>query len=154
MKSALMRLREKLNLPSVSGSRGMTLIEIIIVVALLAGLMVFLVRNVTGQAEGAKRDTAKIGMNNIAQALQLYKIHNNKYPTSDQGLGALVTDPGNSKGWRGPYMETKELKDPWGNDFVYESDGNTYKVTSTANGGQEISIPESAASDAKEEPAK
>src|SRR3954464_7855940 len=101
----LAKLRERLSRPSLGNSKGMTLIEIIIVVALLATLMAILVTNITGRADQAREDQARIGMSFIAQNMQLYKVHNNKYPSTEQGLQALVKDPGDSKRWRGPYIE-------------------------------------------------
>ncbi len=140
----LKNLRERLRMPSLSGSsRGMTLIEIIIVVALLATLMAILVTNITQKADQAREDQARIGMASIGQGLQLYKVHNNKYPTTDQGLAAMTKDPGDTKRWRGPYIEPEKLKDPWGYDYTYESDGNTFKITcSNNNSGKPISYPE------------
>ncbi len=150
---ALANLREKLHMPSLSNSsRGMTLIEIIIVVALLATLMAILVTNITQKADQAREDQAKIGMASIGQALQLYKVHNNKYPSTEQGLGALTQDPGDTKRWRGPYIESEKLKDPWGNDYSYESDGNVFKITSAGSNGKAISYPEE--EKGSEEPAK
>jgi general secretion pathway protein G len=67
--------------------------------------------------------------------MQMYRVHNNKYPTSEQTLSALVKDPG-SKRWRGPYLEESKLRDAWGNEFDYESDGHTFKITSGGKGGQ------------------
>lgn len=110
--------------------RGMTLIEIIIVVALLAGLMAILVRNVTASADAAKRDQSKIAMASIAQSLQMYYIRANKYPTTQQGLDALVNDPGGNTKWQGPYIEKDRLNDPWGTLFDYTSDGRTFQIVS------------------------
>lgn len=120
----------------VSSSSGMTLLEIIIVVALLGTLMAILVRNLTDTADQAKIDQTKIAMGNIAQSLQLYRVHNNSYPTTSQGLDALVTNPGESPRWRGPYIEKDKLKDPWGNDFGYNSDGRKYEIISAGPDGQ------------------
>ncbi len=107
--------------------KGLTLIEIIIVVALLGTLMTIIVRNLTQQADTAKEGQAKIGMANIAQGLQLYKVQVNHYPTTEQGLAALVSNPG-EKAWRGPYMEEKQLKDPWTTPYDYTSDGRTFEI--------------------------
>ena len=85
------------------GERGMSLIEIIIVVALLGTLMAYMVSNLIGQSEEAKKDQTKLAMGVIQQSLQMYRIHNNKYPGSDQGLKALLDNPGDAKTWRGPY---------------------------------------------------
>ena len=85
-----------------NGERGMSLIEIIIVVALLGTLMAYMVSNLIGQSEEAKKDQTKLAQGVIAQSLQMYRVHNNRYPTSDQGLKALLENPGNAKSWRGP----------------------------------------------------
>lgn len=110
--------------------KGMTLLEIIIVVALLGTLMTILVRNLTQSSNTAKEGQAKIGMGNLDQALQLYRVHNNKYPTTAQGLDALLKDPGGSKRWRGPYTEENKLEDPFGNKFQYTSDGSKFQIIS------------------------
>lgn len=136
--------------PFVKGSskKGMTLIEIIIVVALLGTLMAILVRNLTKSADEARIDQAKIGMQSLEQNLQMFRIHTNKYPTTAQGLDALVRDPGGNKKWRGPYTEENKLVDPWGTKFQYESDGSrSYRITSagpdqTFGTADDISIPE------------
>ena len=125
---------EKLLVPFGTSSditkRGLTLIEIIIVIALLGTLMTVLVTNITGVSDGAKEDQAKLGMGVVAQALQVYRVHNNKYPTSAQGLQALVSNPGSSRRWRGPYIEEKKLLDPWGQEFGYEVEGREFKLIS------------------------
>ena len=126
------------------GQKGMTLIEIIIVIALLGTLMTILVTNLSDTSEKAKEDQARIAMGGIAQALQLYRVHNNKYPTTAQGLDALLTDPGESKRWRGPYIEKEKLQDPWGNAYDYTSaDGRKYEIVSAGadgNFGTEMDI--------------
>jgi general secretion pathway protein G len=110
---------------------GMSMIEIMIVIALIGTLLTFIMRNVFQAADSAKSDQAKIGMNMLVQDLQRFRLDNNKYPTSEQGLNALVSNPGGDvKNWRGPYTEENKLNDPWGGPFQYESDGRTVKMTS------------------------
>jgi general secretion pathway protein G len=127
----LQRLNVRISQPFTGNqSSGMTLIEIIIVVALLGTLMAYLVQTLTTTADHAKEDQVKLAMGNITQSLMLYRVHNHSYPTSDKGLDALMNNPGDSKTWRGPYIEKEKLQDPWGKEFHYESDGKVYKIIS------------------------
>jgi general secretion pathway protein G len=126
---------------------GMTLIEIILVVALIGTLMAYLVRSLIGTAEETKKDQTKLAFGTISQGLQLYQIHCNRLPTTEQGLDAMISAPGDSKCWRGPYLEPNKLQDPWGVKFSYESDGRTYKIVSAGPNGtvgdeDDISYPE------------
>ena len=116
--------------------QGMTLIEIIIVVALLGTLMAILVNNLLKPQQEAQRDEAKLQMSSISQPLNMYRVHHNKYPTTAQGLEALITNPGDDKSWRGPYTEENKLTDPWGKKFDYESDGRQFKMTSSGPDGE------------------
>ena len=112
--------------------KGMSLIEIMLVISLIGMLMTFIVRNVMTASDTAKKDQTKIIFNMLVQDLQRYKLDNNKYPTSDQGLKALTDNPGGDvKNWRGPYTESAKLQDPWGQAIQYESDGRTIKMTSS-----------------------
>ena len=110
--------------------RGMTLIEIMIVVALLGTLMTILVKSLTGTRDATMVDACKLAMQQIGQSLEMYKVHHFKYPTTDLGLDALVKEPSGDKHWHGPYTEGKKLNDPWGTKFEYESDGRTFKIKS------------------------
>lgn len=119
-----------------SQAAGMSLIEIIIVIALMGTLMTIVISKLTGAQDEAMRDASRLAMQQMDQTLQMYKVHNYKYPTTDEGLGALVHAPAAAKRWRGPYIEEKKLDDPWGNPFSYESDGQTFKITSGGPDGQ------------------
>lgn len=117
---------------------GMSMIEIMMVVSLIGILMAYVVRNVMGAAENAKKDQTKIAFNIIVQDLQRYKLDNNRYPTTEQGLNALLNPPGgDAKNWRGPYTEENKIQDPWSEKFGYESDGRTFKIIS---GGPDTTI--------------
>ncbi|MCB9228115.1 MAG: type II secretion system major pseudopilin GspG [Deltaproteobacteria bacterium] len=117
-------------------NKGMTLMEIIIVIALLATLTTILVSNLVSTSEEAKKDQAKISMGTIAQSLQLYRIHNNRFPNTEEGLDALVQNPRDLKSWRGPYIESNKLIDPWSNPYDYVSDGRKYEIISAGPDGQ------------------
>ncbi len=104
--------------------------------ALLGTIITYLVSNLTSVSEGAKVDQAKIGMGGIGQALQIYRVHHGRYPTSEEGLDALLKNPGNSNSWRGPYIEKNKLKDPWQRPFEYKSinNGRNYELSSEGIG--------------------
>ncbi|MCY4381025.1 MAG: type II secretion system major pseudopilin GspG [Proteobacteria bacterium] len=132
---------------SLVDSKAMTLLEIIIVVALLGTLMTYLVTTLTSGSDSAKEDQARLGMGNIAQALQLYRVHNNRYPTTEQSLSALLVNPGSTRSWRGPYIEEEKLNDPWGVPFSYEASGREFRIISSGLDGEfgsedDISYPE------------
>lgn len=112
--------------------RGMTLIEIMIVIAIIAGLMAVLGTSANSYLQKSRVENAKIQMKEIGKQLEGYNLSCNSYPTTDQGLNALVTNPGPEAcpNWGpDPYMK-KEPKDPWNKPFLYESDGSTYVIKS------------------------
>lgn len=108
--------------------QGFTLIEIMVVVVILGILAGLIVPKIMDKPEEAKRTKAEVQIKALEQALKFYKLDNGKYPTTEQGLQALVEPPavGNlAKKWKtGGYLEKGRVpKDPWGNDFVYISPG-------------------------------
>ena len=115
--------------------KGLTLLEIMIVIALIATLMGIIVSNLNTQQDNAKDDQTRIQFGNISTGLQQYRLRHNRYPTTTQGLEALIKNPGIS-GWRGPYIEASKLKDAFGNDIDYELNGTNYKLTSPGRDGQ------------------
>ncbi len=127
---------------------GMTIIEILIVIALIGTLMTILMQNILKKNEDAKVDLAKVAMSQLNNALSLYKLHNNRFPATEEGLQALITAPGSAKNWRGPYTEEDKLKDPWDTEFGYESTGlKTFRITSagpdqTMGTEDDISFPD------------
>ena len=112
----------------VGNRRGFTLIELMVVIVILGILAGLIVPRIMSRPEQAKKLKARMQIESIATALKLYKLDNGEYPTTEQGLQALVEQPasGNApKNWRkGGYLEKGKVpKDPWGNDFVYLSPG-------------------------------
>jgi general secretion pathway protein G len=106
-----------------TAQRGFTLIEVMIVVAILGVLATLVVVNVGGQTDKANITAAKSDLQAISQALDLYKLDNFRYPTTDQGLEALVDKPDNARNWpEGGYLK-KPPTDPWQNPYVYISPG-------------------------------
>ena len=98
--------------------RGLTLIEILVVVTILGLIAGIVGITVANQLEDAKIDTANIQLKNIGEALDLYKIKFNRYPKTAEGLQMLVKPPGGKK----PLMETIP-KDPWDQDYIFVSPG-------------------------------
>lgn len=105
---------------------GFTLIEVMAVMAILALLATFVLPNVLGNKESADRDKAMADIVAIENALDMYKLDNSVYPTTDQGLQALVTKPNNPEPRK--YREGGYVKrlpnDPWGREYQYISPGN------------------------------
>lgn len=108
--------------------RGFTLIEIMVVIAILALLAALVGPRIIGRSDDAKIADAKVQIKNLETALKLYKLDTGTYPSTEQGLMALVSAPTVGtipKNYRSEgYLESKQVpKDPWGNDFVYLSPG-------------------------------
>jgi len=109
-------------------NKGFTLIEIMVVIVILTLLAVLVGPRIIGRTDDAKIADAKVQVRNMETALKLYKLDNGVFPSTDQGLSALVDKPAAGvipKNYReGGYLESKQLpKDPWGNDYVYLSPG-------------------------------
>ena len=109
-------------------NRGFTLIEIMVVIVILALLAALVGPKIIGRSDDAKIADAKVQIRNLETALKLYKLDNSIYPTTDQGLAALVTKPTSGvipKNYKAEgYLESKKVpQDPWGNDFVFISPG-------------------------------
>ena len=106
---------------------GFTLIEILLVVVILAALAAMVVPRLTGRSEKAKVGVAKADIgSHLATALKLYELDNGNFPTSAQGLEALLQEPTNSpipENWNGPYIDKPPL-DPWGHPYIYVSPGD------------------------------
>ena len=120
--------------------QGMTLIEILVVLVLIGIVMGILGGNFLGRGEKAKADAAKIEIGQIGQALDLYKLETGRYPSSSEGLQALVTAPAGATNWNGPYWKKSSIpKDPWGNDYRYTSPGQkgAYDIVSLGADGKE-----------------
>jgi general secretion pathway protein G len=108
--------------------RGFTLIELMVVIVILGILAGLIIPRIMGRPEEARRMKARVQIESIETALKLYKLDNGSYPSTEQGLQALVEAPSVGqlpKAWRdGGYLEKGRVpKDPWDNEFIYLSPG-------------------------------
>jgi general secretion pathway protein G len=111
-----------------SDNCGFTLIELMVVIVILGILAGLIIPRIMGRPEEARRMKARIQIESIETSCQLYKLDNGSYPTTEQGLEALIEAPTVGqlpRAWReGGYMEKGKVpKDPWGNEYVYLSPG-------------------------------
>ncbi|WP_455245490.1 type II secretion system major pseudopilin GspG [Petrachloros mirabilis] len=135
--------QEGIYIKLVRSERGFTFIEIMVVVAILAILAALVVPRIMGRTDEAKRTAAKVQIRNIEGALQLYKLDNGIYPTTEQGLKALIEKPSVGvipKKWKiGGYLQ-KLPEDPWGNPYKYLSPSpnlkGDYEVISYGTDGE------------------
>jgi general secretion pathway protein G len=114
-------------------SKAFTLIEVLVVIAILVMLASAGVVGYLKTRERANKDIAKILVTQTADAVKLYQVHMNKYPDTDQGLQALITKPDDEKDaerWSGPYLEGGKIPlDPWRNELKYERLDQTADTT-------------------------
>ncbi len=102
---------------------GFTLIELMIVVVIIGALVAMVLPRFVGRGEQAKAAAARADIqSNIATALKLYELDNGNFPSSEEGLGALLSKSSSSSNWNGPYLERKPV-DPWGREYKYKSPG-------------------------------
>lgn len=134
---------------NVENKKGFTLIELLVVILILGLLAGIVGPRLFGHADEARQTKAKVQIENLSSALKMYKIDNGKYPSTEQGLEALVSQPQTGdipKKWKkGGYLAKKQVpKDPWDNDYIYLSPGvhddfdiTSYGADGTA-GGEDI----------------
>lgn len=104
--------------------QGFTLLEIIVVITIIAVLAAYIAPKVAGRADDARISKVKNDIQVLESALELYRLDNFTYPTTEQGLQALVSQPdSNLKNWKAGGYIKKLRKDPWGNDYHYARPG-------------------------------
>lgn len=120
--------------------QGFTLVEMLVVITIIALVMGLVGPRVLNYLSEAKAKTAKIQVESLASALDLYYLDNGRYPSSSEGLHALVQPSGDSVGWNGPYLKGNSVpNDPWGKPYSYRSPGQhgAYDIVSYGADGQE-----------------
>lgn len=111
------------------GEQGFTLLELLVVLAIMGLLMAIVGPQVIRYLGSSKSETARIQVKNIAASLQLYRLDVGRYPTAAEGLAALVKQPGSVPNWNGPYLpDASAITDPWGKAYQFDAPGKHGEV--------------------------
>lgn len=117
-----------------------TLIELLLVLVILAVLAGIVAMNFTGQDDKAKAKASRTSLKTIEGSIDIFKLEQGRYPTSEEGIRALVDQPGDVKDWH-QYLNAQNLKDGWGRDFIYRYPGNhnpnSFDLSSPGKDGQD-----------------
>ena len=119
---------------------GFTLVEMLVVVTIIGLIMALVAPRVLNYLSESKAKATKIQIASFGSALDLFYLDSGRYPSSSEGLAALVQRPGNSSTWNGPYLKGGIVPaDPWGNAYVYRAPGEhgAYDILSYGADGQE-----------------
>ncbi len=123
---------------SARGIRGFTLIELLVVVVIIGLLAGLVAPRYFGQVGKSNTNIARAQIEQLGKALDTYRIDVGSYPTTEQGLQALVTKPDGVDRWQGPYLAKQVPGDPWGRAYRYKAPGdhNDYDLSSYGSDGQ------------------
>ncbi len=103
---------------------GFTLLELLVVLAILGLLAAIVAPQVLKYLGSSRTQTAKVQIQNLSAAAELYRLDVGRYPTPQEGLGSLVAAPSTAEGWNGPYIQKQTaLSDPWGQPYLYRAPG-------------------------------
>lgn len=121
-------IRGKLRNTRAGKQGGFTLMELLVVLAILGLLMSLVGPQVLNQLGGAKTKTTGIQIKDLEQALEMYKLDVGRYPSSEQGLESLVNKPAGLAGWNGPYLKSDVPVDPWKREYHYKYPGEHAEI--------------------------
>ncbi|MEO7027595.1 MAG: type II secretion system major pseudopilin GspG [Caulobacteraceae bacterium] len=103
---------------------GFTLLEMLVVLAIMGLLAAIIAPQVLKYLGSSRTQTSKVQVQNIVAALELYRLDIGRYPTQQEGLTSVVTQPATAVGWNGPYLQkSNALIDPWGQPYLYRNPG-------------------------------
>jgi len=120
--------------------RGFTLLELVMVLVIIGVILAMVGPRVFNSLGRANSERAKVQIEQLGSALELYKLDTGRYPNTQEGLGALMSAPSGATNWNGPYLkDPKQLKDPWSRDFTYRSpaEKGAYDLISLGGDGKE-----------------
>jgi general secretion pathway protein G len=116
-------------LRQVRGDDGFTLLELLVVLAIMGLLAAIIAPQVLKYLGSSRTQTAKVQIQNVGAALELYRLDVGHYPTQDEGLAATLAAPPSAAGWNGPYLVKRSaLIDPWGQPYLYRNPGKHGEV--------------------------
>lgn len=118
-------------------SRGFTLLELLVVIAIIGLLAGYVAPRYFGQIGKAEVKEARAQLDALEKALDTYRLDVGRYPTTQQGLGALTVQPPGLAKWAGPYLKKAAPADPWGHPYIYKSPGehNEFDLSSLGRDG-------------------
>lgn len=119
---------------------GFTLMELIVVLVVIGLIATLAVPQVMRFFDGARSRTAELQLDTVTQAVEYFEMDNGRYPTSEEGLSALLEAPADMPAWTGPYLrDAEQLKDPWGRplDYAELEEGSGFEVASLGADGKE-----------------
>lgn len=122
------------------GERGFTLVEILVVITIIGLIMALVGPRVLNYLGEAKVKAAKIQIESFSSTLDLFYLDTGRYPSTTEGLAALVQRPGGVQAWNGPYLKGAMIpNDPWGHPYIYRLPGEhgVYDIVSYGSDGQE-----------------
>ena len=143
------RIQEKLRKQNGrrKGEAGFTLVELLVVLVILVLLASIIGPRVIGYLGRSRAKTAHIQIESLVTAMELFHIDVGRYPTSTEGLTALVKSPGNIPGWNGPYLTKGGVpQDPWGRPYLYQAgqNGTSFEIKTLGADGKEGGTDENA----------
>jgi general secretion pathway protein G len=130
-----------------AGEGGFTLVELLVVLVILVLLASIIGPRVIGYLGSSRAKTAHIQIESLVTAMELFHIDVGRYPSSTEGLAALVKSPGNITGWNGPYLAKGDVpQDPWGRPYIYQAGHNagSFEIKSLGADGKEGGTDENA----------
>ena len=123
IKRARMRAQALAPVQRADRQAGFTLIELLVVLVIIGLLATLVAPNFIGQSEKAKPKAARVQLENLRNALDMFQLDVGRYPTSEEGLEALRQRPNSAPRWAGPYLRDELPIDPWGRPYVYRNPG-------------------------------
>ncbi|MCH2324955.1 MAG: type II secretion system major pseudopilin GspG [Pseudomonadales bacterium] len=127
-------IRQKFENQSFAEERGFTLIEILVVMAIIGMLAIMVAPNIFNQQAGAQIDAALSQISSLEAALDTYRLDVGEYPDSLEGLRENISG---RAAWNGPYLRRGVPLDPWGNEYVYDSNGREFTLSSYGPDGEQ-----------------